>query len=73
MRVRLRAWRCLRGESLRILARKSGVHYTTIVRIERGQVSPSLDTLEKLAEALNIQVTDLLPARPRGRRRKETR
>jgi transcriptional regulator with XRE-family HTH domain len=67
----LRAWRLARGESFRTLARKAGVHFTTIVRIEQGQVSPSLDTLEKLAEALNIQVTDLLPARPRGRRRKE--
>jgi transcriptional regulator with XRE-family HTH domain len=60
MRTRLRAWRRRRGESLRILARKSGVHYTTIIRIEQGKVSPSLDTLEKLAKALNITVTDLL-------------
>jgi transcriptional regulator with XRE-family HTH domain len=71
MRLRLRAWRLTRGESLYTLADKSGVHFTTIVRIEQGRVSPSVDTLEKLARALRVHVTDLLPARPRGRRRKE--
>jgi transcriptional regulator with XRE-family HTH domain len=72
----LRAWRLARGESFRTLARKAGVHFTTIVRIEQGRVSPSLDTLGRLAQALRVHVTDLLPPkpkRPRGRRRKETR
>jgi transcriptional regulator with XRE-family HTH domain len=68
----LRAWRLARGESLYTLARKAGVHFTTIVRIEQGRVSPSVDTLARLAKALRVHVTDLLPPkRPRGRHRKE--
>lgn len=66
MTVRLREWRQRRGESLYTLADKAGVHWTTIVRIEQGRLSPTVTTLEKLARALRIDLRDFFP--PRGRR-----
>jgi transcriptional regulator with XRE-family HTH domain len=69
--VRLREWRQRRRESLYSLAAKAGVHFTTIVRIENGTLSPTVATLEKLAQALGISVRDFFPVeRPAGRRRR---
>jgi transcriptional regulator with XRE-family HTH domain len=67
MKLRLRGWRLRRGESLYTLADKAGVHFTTIVRIEQGRLSPTVAMLEKLARALHIHPCDLLP--PRRQRR----
>jgi DNA-binding Xre family transcriptional regulator len=44
----------------RKLGAESGVSYVTVQRIEAGKMSPTLDTLEKLAKALGIGVRDLL-------------
>lgn len=69
MVIRLREWRDKRGESLYTLAAKSGVHFVTISRIEQGHLSPTVATLEKLAEALNITVRDFFPVgRPKARK-----
>ena len=71
MRVRLREWRDRRGESLYTLAEKSGVHFVTISRIEQGHLSPTVATLEKLANGLGITVRDFFPVeRPKARRSK---
>jgi transcriptional regulator with XRE-family HTH domain len=59
--VRLREWRERRGESLYSLAAKAGVHFTTIVRIEQGHLSPTVAMLEKLAEGLDVSVRDFFP------------
>lgn len=72
--LRLRAWRLTRGETIYSLAAKAGISFVTVVRIEQGRQSPTVDMLEKLARALHVHVSDLLPPppkRPRGRRRKE--
>lgn len=45
--------------TLRELGRKSGVSPAMISRIENGQVSPSLSTLESLAAALDVPVISL--------------
>ncbi|OGH98475.1 MAG: hypothetical protein A2104_04945 [Candidatus Melainabacteria bacterium GWF2_32_7] len=37
----------------------AGLHRTNIGFIERGETSPTLDTVEKLANALNIQAYKL--------------
>ena len=37
------------------LAQRIGVAHSTIVRIERGQAKPTIETVEKLAEALGVQ------------------
>ena len=71
MEVRLREWRDRRGESLYTLAEKSGVHFVTISRIEQGHLSPTVATLEKLANGLRITVRDFFPVeRPKARRSK---
>jgi len=48
------------GLSLRRLARSAGLHWTTIWKIERAGRLPSLVTLNKLAKALKVSLTDLL-------------
>jgi DNA-binding XRE family transcriptional regulator len=42
------------------LAEKAGAHWTTIGKIERGKLIPSIALLSVLAEALDRTVTDLL-------------
>lgn len=37
------------------LARRSGVHFTTINRILMGRASPTLEVCERLARAVGIQ------------------
>lgn len=49
-----------RGLSLRQLADKSGVPYTTIYRWEEGVYSvPKVEMLERLGRALGVRLTDL--------------
>jgi transcriptional regulator with XRE-family HTH domain len=68
MIVRLSEWREQRGLSLRSLARRAGVTWSTVHRIETGRLSPTVDMLEKLATALDIDVRDFFaPANYRRR------
>jgi DNA-binding XRE family transcriptional regulator len=57
----LRKWRERRGLSLRELARKAGMDFSTVHRIEKGTMSPTVNALEKLARALGIEARQLLP------------
>src|SRR5829696_8930840 len=50
-----------RGLSQQGLAVASGVNKATINQIERGRRSPNLDTLEKLADALAVEMADFFP------------
>jgi len=68
MLITLRYWRELRGYSVRELAKRAGVGYVTVVRIENEQLSPTVAMLEKLAKALEIEVRDFFPQRKAGRR-----
>jgi transcriptional regulator with XRE-family HTH domain len=68
--VLLRHRRAKRGYSVRALAKRAGVGFVTVSRIEMGHISPTVDTLEKLAKALDIDVRDFFPA---SRRSKPTR
>ena len=70
--VRLREWRDRRGYSVRGLAKAAGVGYVSIVRIEQGRMSPTVDLLEKLAPPLGIAIRDFFPPAPH-RSRKERR
>jgi transcriptional regulator with XRE-family HTH domain len=74
--LRLNEWRQRRGYSFRALAKRAGVNYVTLSRIEAGRISPTVTMLEKLAKALDIDVRDFFPTRrarravnPRERRR----
>lgn len=72
----VKAWRGRRGLSQWELADKSGVGYATIARLETARIDPRLSTLERLAEALDVDVAGLLagpqaakrPARKRAGR-----
>lgn len=62
--VELRALREEKGLSIRALARASGISANAISMIERGRTSPSVSTLYKMADALNIPITDFFQAEP---------
>lgn len=42
------------------LAASAGLNRNTIGKIERGEVSPSIDSLEKISKVLNIEFTELI-------------
>jgi transcriptional regulator with XRE-family HTH domain len=46
------------------LAVKAGVSKSTVSRLERGLCPAEVDTLHLLAEALDCDVTDLMPLEP---------
>jgi transcriptional regulator with XRE-family HTH domain len=46
------------------LANKAGLHRTQISLIERGERAPRLDTIERLAKALGVQPSKLIPNIP---------
>ena len=64
----LRQWRERRGYSVRELAKRAGVGFVTVSRIENGHLSPTVNMLEKLARALRVHISQMFPA-PRPRRR----
>ena len=61
MSILLRHWREQRGYSVRELARRAGVGFVSVSRIENGHMSPTVAMLEKLAKALGISVRDFFP------------
>jgi transcriptional regulator with XRE-family HTH domain len=56
---RLREIRATRGLSIRALAELSGLNVNTLSMIENGHTSPSVNTLQQLAQSLQIPVTTL--------------
>ncbi len=56
----IRRLRLEKGLSIRRLARRAGLHWTTIWKVEKAGRIPSLVTLNKLARALRVPLTDLL-------------
>ena len=60
MKHRVQVVREQQGLSKSELSRKSGVALSFINYIEAGQKSPTLRTLEKLALAMGVSVTELL-------------
>lgn len=55
----VRACRAQRGISQEVLAERAGLHRTYIADIERGSRNPSLLSINKLAEALNLSLSSL--------------
>jgi transcriptional regulator with XRE-family HTH domain len=53
--------RTLSGFTQQELADKCGLSMNYISRIERADVSPTIDTLEKLVKALKVKSSDILP------------
>lgn len=52
----LKEWREERNLSLRALAERSGVHFTSISEIEQGNRRPHAQTAAKLARALGVRL-----------------
>lgn len=42
------------------LAYKCGIHRTYVGLLERGEKSPTLNTIERIAEGLEVSIKDLL-------------
>lgn len=61
---RLRELRTERSLSMRTLARLSGLSTNALSMIERGKTSPSVSTLYKLAEALEVPITAFFRTEP---------
>ncbi|MBU1038766.1 helix-turn-helix domain-containing protein [Patescibacteria group bacterium] len=58
---KLRKLREVKGLSQEKLARLADVALNTIVKIETGRnQNPTLDTLKKIAKALNVKVDDFI-------------
>jgi transcriptional regulator with XRE-family HTH domain len=64
----LRSLRKQHGMTIEALAKKSGVSFALISKLERNRANPSLDTLQQLARALSMSATELVSlAEPRTR------
>jgi transcriptional regulator with XRE-family HTH domain len=61
---RLRQLRLERGKSLRALARASGLSTNALSMIERSKTSPSISTLYKIADALEVPITAFFRLEP---------
>ncbi len=65
--VAVRDLRSKRGMTARELAQSSGISAAMISRIESGQVSPSISTLQQLSNALNVPLINLFRGTAGGR------
>jgi len=59
---RLRAYRNRAGLSQEDLAEKAGIHPTYIGQLERGEKNATMETVEKVARALNLPFEVLFEA-----------
>lgn len=57
---RLKELRTLRNMTLKAIAERSGLSVSYLSDIERGRTTPSFNTLELIAEALEMSVIDIL-------------
>lgn len=58
--VNLRSARLVRGFSQEELGARAGLHRNYIGSVERNEKNISIDTIERLANALGVDVLDLL-------------
>ena len=57
--ARVRRWRAHVGLKQSELEERAGLAHNAVSRVEKGEVSPRLETLERLAAALGISVEEL--------------
>ena len=57
---RIRSLREATGLTQRALSIKAGLPQSTVCNLEKGNVSPRVDSLSKLARALNADLSELL-------------
>jgi transcriptional regulator with XRE-family HTH domain len=63
---RVRALRAERGLQQRQLAEKADLTPSLVSQIESGRLTPSLNTLRRLADALGVTIASLLDGQPSG-------
>lgn len=61
---RLRQIRQIRGLSQEELADMAGLHRTYVGSVERSERNVSIDNMERLAKALEVDITELLRKEP---------
>lgn len=61
---RLRQIRQIRGLSQEELANMAGLHRTYVGSVERSERNVSIDNMERLAKALEVDITELLRKDP---------
>lgn len=59
--MNLKSARTEQGMTQLDVAEKAGVSVNYYARIERADVKPSVETLEKIIKALNVKSSDILP------------
>lgn len=64
---KLRELRNQRGLSLRALAERSGLNVNTLSLVENWKSSPSVSTLQQLAQALDVPITAFFESEPAAR------
>ncbi len=62
--VKLREIRTKQGLSLRALAEKSGLNINTLSLVENGKSSPSVSTLQQMAQALRVPISIFFETEP---------
>lgn len=55
----VRIWRGRKRWTLEDLARKTGLGVAYLSKLERGNINPTIKTLERIAEALEVRLEDL--------------
>ncbi|MEU0522783.1 helix-turn-helix domain-containing protein [Streptomyces niveus] len=65
---RIRAARIQAGLTQEAVALRAGMNYGHYNRIEQGHASPLLDTLFRLADAIDVPLADLVREENPGRR-----
>lgn len=65
---KLRELRNRKGFSLRALAERSGLNINTLSMIENGKTSPSVSTLQQLAQALEVPIATLFESQTAEKR-----
>lgn len=66
MEMRIRAIRTEQRMTLTELARRTALSPGLISQVERGQTNPSLETLRRVASALDVPIFSLFDQRPSG-------
>ncbi len=69
----LRQWRKRRQLTQEQLAEKSTLSYKFIGEVERGQGNPTLETMVRLADALEVELSDMLGAESGSKKSAEYR
>lgn len=63
MELRLKEILSMRGITLKDFARQSGISQSNLSNYLNGNISPTLDTLKKIASFLDIELVDLFKER----------